>query len=113
MKNNGQNFGPLAKSANQSDIQVGSSFQTQDNTGTPQTSPLAYTTSLVTLVVPDNATQFIFTASTAINISELSTMARYYTQPINTPMTIDCSRLQNIYLQSGTGGTLNFMFKTV
>lgn len=113
--------GSLARDNNNEAIQTCGSFVTQDATaGTTLKSPLAYTTAVTALVVPDNAVSVVFTPTTAINVSNNidgnSTLvsAPYYTQTATLVETYPCAKVQTIYFAATTtNGTLNFKFLCV
>ena len=95
---------------------AGGSFVTQDATGTPQTSPITVSSSEINLVVPDNATQFIFSNNAnAVRIYETSGSSHYYVVPASTNgFTIDCVGMTNIYMiRDSTDVVVQFMFNLV
>ena len=107
-------FSNLATDASRKPIQVGSAFQTLDATGTPKTSPLAYTDSTQTIAVPDRAIEFIVNPSTALRISEQSDMTPYDVIAANTKESIPCAKMTSIYIvRDSQNGTLNFRFTLV
>jgi len=108
-----QNFGNLPRDGSRSPIQTTNSFVTQDATGTPITSPLAYTTGVTTLVVPPNAVSIVIQSSVALKVSEVLTQASYYTTTINGVETLSCGNMANIYLSAAGAATIQFRFNTV
>jgi hypothetical protein len=63
-------FGILARDGRGVPMQFATGFTTRDASATPINSPLAYLTTTITLVVPDNAVQLILTPSTAFRVSD-------------------------------------------
>jgi len=95
-------------------IQAGNYFQTQDATGTPQTSPLSYSSSPITIVVPQGAILVSFLPTTDMLVSELSNLAQYDLIKANTKEVINCAQMANIYIQrSSADGSLYFKFTFV
>lgn len=90
------------------------SFVTTDATGTPQVSPITVSSSVINLVVPDNATQLVLSNNAnALRISEVSTVTgNYYVLPASTSnFVIDVARMTNVYLlQDSASVTVQFMF---
>lgn len=114
------NFGGLVNDANHNALTgvTGNGIQTQDITGTPQTSPLTVSNSVVTtLLIPLNATQLTLIATTnSINISEAdATVAtKYFTLPTATLLTVPVARTSTLYLKANTGAsTVSFFFEVV
>jgi hypothetical protein len=106
--------GNLPTDASRRVIQVGNSFATQDATASPKTSPLAYSTSVITLTVPDRAVQIVVKPSTAMRIAETVGMSTYDVVAANTVETIPCAGMPNIYIvRDAADGTLNFKFISV
>lgn len=109
MAKTGASLNNLWRDGSTHPVQIGSSFQTNDATGTPQVSPLAYTGSVTTLVMPDNAAEIILAPSTDMRISEVANMAQYYIIPAGQAEAIGISKQTNIYIaQNASNGTLNF-----
>lgn len=104
----------LARDTNQEAVQTGSSFVVADATGTPKTSPLAVSSSVITITVPDRAIEFIVNPSAAMRISSEVAMATYDVIAANTKESIPCARMQSIYVIRDSGDlTLNFRFTLV
>lgn len=101
----------LARDSSASPIQVGSRFQTQDASGTPKTSPFTLTGGVDAISVPVNAAEFIVNPSADLHISELSSMAHYDVIAANTKESVECTKMDTIYVQGS--GTLNFRFNIV
>lgn len=114
-KNVGQsNLGALAKDRNQTAVQAGSTFTTTDATTIPQTSPTAYTTGVITLVVPNNAVECIILPTTDARVSEIADVSVYYFHAANTAQSYPCAEMQNIYFKrDAANGNLFFRFTTV
>ena len=109
-----KNFASLQRDDNNQVIPAGGNIATQDATGTPQTSPLAITTGVTTIAVPENAAEIVMTAAEAFRVSEIVSMARYFTAASNVIMAFPVSRTDNIYVRAdSTGTSLHFFFLTV
>jgi len=109
------NFGGLTNDANRNAMTgaVGAGIQTQDNTGTPITSPATVTTG-TTLVVPLNAISLVLYTSAALRVSEVSSYASYFVVPTANSISIDVSRMANVYLKQDSGScTVQFFFVVV
>jgi hypothetical protein len=92
---------------------LGNWMQSQDNTGTPNTSPLTVNTT-ATLVVPVQGAQCTIVATTnAVQVSEDSTMTAYFTVPAATVWQFDCANMKNIYLKTGSSTVVNFYFTMI
>jgi hypothetical protein len=92
---------------------TGNIIQTQDQTGTPVTSPVTVNTTK-TLVVPDGAVSCTITSVTnAVQISEDSTQTAYFSLPAAQVLTFDCADMANIYLKTGSSTVVSFLFKIV
>lgn len=92
---------------------VGNIILTRDITGTPVTSPVTVNTTQ-TLTVPLNAVSCtIMSVTNAIQISEDSTQATYFSLPAGIPLTVDCADMKELYLKSGSSTVVSFMFKAV
>lgn len=99
------------KSAEGEVMQVMAQFTTQDETSTPKTSPLAYTTAVITLKVPKEAIQVTFMPTTDMRVSDIVGMTTYDVIKANTKETIGCAGMQNIYIiRDSADGSLNFKF---
>jgi len=95
-------------------IQVANSFSTADATASPKTSPLAYSSSIITLTVPDRAVQVVLKPSTALRVSESSSATTYDVIAANATETFPCAGMQSIYIvRDSADGTLNFKFLSV
>lgn len=114
MSKTGNFLGSLAREDNGNSVQIGSSIQTSDSTGTPKTSPLAYSSSVITITIPDNAVEFIVNPTTAMRISEIVGMSQYDVIAANSKEAIPCARMDFIYIvRDSADGTLNFRFTLV
>ena len=104
----------MVKDQNHESVQIGSEFQTQDNSGTPKTSPLAYSSTEIAITIPDNAVEFIVYPSTDLRVSEVTGMARYDVITAASKESIPCARMTTIYIKRDTAdGNLNFRFTTI
>ena len=114
-KVNPNNFGALRTDANRIALtgSTGNTFQTQDATGTPITSPITVNTTK-TLAVPTGAVQLlIMSVTNAVQISEDSTNSTYFSLPAATPLWIDCAAMNNIYLTTGSSTVVSTLWKIV
>jgi hypothetical protein len=110
---NGQ-FGILARDGRAQIMPFATAFTARDASATPLNPPLAYLTTTITLVVPDNAVRLVLTPSTALRASDDAAMSRYYTVPAGVESSFDVTLMQNVYvLRDTASGTLNFQFATV
>ena len=92
---------------------LGNYMQTQDNTGTPVTSPVTVNTTK-TLVVPPNAAQITVSPVTnPVQISEDSTQTAYFAVPAGQTITFDCSNMSNVYLKTAGSTVVSFYFNMV
>lgn len=104
----------LAKDSNKESMQTGTGILTTDISGTPKTSPLAYSSTILTIAIPENAAEVVFKPSTAMRVSEASNMSTYYVISAGTTHAFGVSRTDNLYVVRDAGdGTLNFYFVTV
>lgn len=109
------NFGNVQLDASRRGLSSsnGNGIQTTDATATPQNSPLAITTATAILQIPLNATAIVVTGSAAMNISELSSMASYFTLPSGSQLTIPITNQLFLYFTTATTGNLSFYFEIV
>ena len=109
-----KDYDTLARDDNRVPIMTGSGFETQDATGTPQTSPLSYSSSVITIAIPENAAEVVLLPSTALRVSDIVGMTRYFTIPADTALALGISKMDNLYIvRDSADGTLNFYFITV
>src|ERR1035437_4953490 len=80
-------------------VQVGSSFVTVDATASPQASPLAFSSAVITIVPPDNAVEFVVAPTAALRVSELVGMGSYDVVAASTKESIPCARMSAIYIK--------------
>lgn len=113
-KTNATPLGALTRDDNNTAVQSANGFATSDATASPQSSPISYTTGVVTIVVPDNAIECILMPTTDLRVSTDSGVAAYDLIKANTKESIPCTRTQNIYVQrDASNGSLYFRFHTV
>jgi hypothetical protein len=107
-------FGAPPNNSNRQALNHNNWIQTNDATAVNNLlSPLALTTTIVTLVVPTNAVTVTFIADAATKISEVADLSQYITLPANVPITFDCARQANFYANTATTGNLSFVFATL
>ena len=109
------NFGNLRVDAGRNAMTgaQGNTFQTQDATGTPVTSPITVNTTQ-TLTVPLNAVSVLITSVTnAVQVSEDSTQSTFFSLPAGNPQWIDCANMQFIYLKTGSSTVVSTLWKIV
>lgn len=107
--------GQMPKDKNHASVPNGL-FQTQDNTGTPITSPVTVTNAVKTIAVPLNAISCVILATTnLVRVSEDSTLSTYFTTPSGVPVEFPCANQANIYLfrDGASDATVHFFFKTL
>ena len=113
VKSSVNNFGGMAADGNRDAMPYAGSFVTQDATASPVTSPTTVNTT-ATLTVPQAAVRCTLCSVTnAVYISEDSTYSVYYSQPAATPITIDCTRQQYIYLKASSSTVVSFLFEVM
>lgn len=113
-KNQIDTFNNLPHDGSRTAIQIGNSFQTQDATGTPQTSPLAYSNTVLTIAVPDRAAEFVVYPTTALRVSEIVGMTQYDVVLANSKESFPCAGMSNIYItRDASNGTANFRFTLI
>lgn len=106
-------FKKMVRDVNEKLIPVGTGFSTQDETGTPKTSPLTVGATQTVLTVPGNAAEFVIVnTNNDLEVSEVTGMARYFVVPASTGEIIPCADQQFIYLKrdGGTDCTVQFRF---
>jgi hypothetical protein len=95
-------------------IQITAQFVCQDGSGTPKTSPLVNTTAGMTLVVPDNAYEFIVSPTEDIKISDTLAFTGYDLIEGTVKESFPCIRMTNIFIKGSTlGGTVHFRWHTL
>lgn len=111
------NFGGMRADGNRISMTgaVGNNIQTRDATATPVNSPITNgSSSGLTLVVPQNATQMTVISSVACLVGEDSTYTYGLSIPANTITKFDVANQQNVYLKpSNATNTINFYFNIV
>jgi hypothetical protein len=104
----------LPKDAYNNAMQSGNGFQTQDDTDTPQTSPLAYSSSVITIKVPTAAIEMILFPTTDLLVSDVANMATYDLITGDTKESLPCAGQRYIYLKRSTvDGSLRFRFTMI
>lgn len=92
---------------------IANNMQSQDATGTPVNSPVTVNTTQ-TLVVPQNAVAVtICSVTNAVQVSEDSTQAAYFSLPAGTPFTFQCANQQNVYLKTSGSTVVSFQFQMI
>lgn len=95
-------------------IQVAARIQTKDGTGTPQNSPLAVSSAVKTLVVPEDAIVLWLKPSAALKVSELVGMSPYFTFATDVWASLPVAGLTAVYVVRAAGDlTLDFYFECV
>lgn len=113
------NFGNLTQDGSHNAMTgvVGAGFQTTDITASPIVSPATVSTGGVTITVPLNAAQFVITSigTNPLLVSETSGYTNTFLLATTVaPLTIDCTRMANIYLKgSGGNSIVNFYFNVI
>lgn len=106
-----KNFGSLKKDGNNQTIQAAIGFQTYDASTSPKTSPLSYSSSVITIAVPSNAIEVSFLPSTSMRVSELSNMASYFTVDAGREQPFELGSQDYIYIKRDSeDGVVNFRF---
>ena len=95
-------------------VETGNNFTMSDNTGTPQTSPLAYSTTEIELKVPDNAVEIVMRPTTDIRVKTSTGASDYYVLQAGTTEVFWVAELDSIFfIRDAAGGVLNFRFITL
>lgn len=111
---NASQLNELKRDQNQVPVQIGTSFATVDSSDTPKASPLSFSSSIIEIVIPDRAVEFIINPSENMRISEDPTMTSYDVIAADTKEAIECSIMQKVYIvRDSVDGTLNFRFNLV
>jgi len=91
----------LMRGADNNPIQITTKFKCRDDSSI-YTSPLAYTTSIIGMTVPNEAYEFVISPNTLLHISDVGDMGDY--DEISA-----ASKEAKIFIRGGvTGGTLTF-----
>jgi hypothetical protein len=107
-------FGNVAWAAEGIPLQTATTFVTQDAAGTPKTSPLAYSSSVITIAIPDTAIQLILCPTTDLRVSEDVAMARYDIILAGAKEVFAVALMTNVYIKRDTvDGTVKFRFAQV
>lgn len=109
-----KNYGFFKTDDNYKVIHTATGFTTQDATGTPQTSPLAFSSSEITIEIPTNAAEIVLFPTQDLRVSEVTGMARYDVVAKDTKEVFAVANLDQIYIKrDSTDGNLRFRFLTV
>lgn len=109
-----KNYSSLQKDDNHEAIQAGSGILTVDSSDTQKESPLSYSSTILTISVPENAAEFVVKPSSDLRVSEQSDMSTYYVVSASTTHAFGVSRTDSLYIvRDSADGTVNFYFVTV
>lgn len=109
-----EGFLGLARDYTGQPLQTATRFQTVDANATPKVSPLAYSSTAITLTVPNNATQMILAPSTDLRVSEDPNMASYYVIPAGACEAYAVALMATAYIKRDSAdGTVQFRFAGV
>src|SRR5882757_484085 len=107
-------YGFLGVDSNGVPLQTPTKFVTQDVSGTPKNSPLAYSSSVVTLTVPDDAVQLILSPTTDLRVSDDVAMARYDVVVAGSKEAFSVGSMASVYIVRDTAdGSVRFRFVKV
>jgi hypothetical protein len=107
-------YGSVPFDDNRAPVNGHNYFQTQDATaGTNVVSPVAATTAVTTLVIPQNAVSVTLISDGIFKVSEQASMSQYATIPVGTPITLDVARQLNLYIAAATTANVSFIFNTL
>jgi hypothetical protein len=107
-------FGRLGREARGDALQTATTFVTQDAGTTPKVSPLLYSSSVITIAVPDDAVQLVLSPSTDLRVSEDPSIAHYDVVTAGSKEALPVVLMQTVYIQRDTvDGTLFFRFARV
>ncbi len=118
-KNSGRSWlGSLARDSNQTPVQSGSMFTTADAAGSPVTSPIAVSASIVSIVIPDGAVEMVVLAVGAdLRVSDTAGFSATNFDLITngSKEVLPVARMQNVYLlrNASTDVTVYFRFTIV
>lgn len=113
MKSSPDNFGGQRTDANRVAMTVGNNILSRDAAASPVTSP-ATINGAQTLTVPQNAVAVVICSVTnAVQVSEDSTMAAYFSLPAGTVQLFYCANQQYVYLDTASSTVVNFQFITI
>lgn len=110
---NGALSGGVATDNNNNPLQAAGSFVTTDATPTtPIVSPVAISSTVVALTIPDNAVEVILMPSLAdLRISELPGMASYDIVRQNTKESIPVAKVQTLYIKRDATVDVSLLFR--
>lgn len=110
-----KNFENLPRSASHQVIQTANCTAMQDASDTPNKSPLAITTSITTIEIPENAAEIVLKSSVDIRIGVDADLSDgYYVAAANEGKTFGCASMDQIFVRGDSeSGTLNFFFNIV
>lgn len=107
------NFSGLRTDGNRIAMLFGNNVLSQDDTGTPVTSPVTVNTT-TKLVCPAGAVQLTVSPVTnPVQITEDIGYTAYFSVPAGAIYTIDCANMTNVYLKAGSSTVVSFQFKIV
>ena len=95
-------------------MQTATGFTTQDAAApAPNRSPLAYGTTIITLMPPPSAVRLVLTPSTTLRVSEDPSMGRYCLVASGTIASFDVASVEKMFIQQyASPGVVNFRFAT-
>lgn len=114
MAKNGTTTNNLFRAGSTDQVQIGNAFVTADNSASVKNSPLTVSSSVLTIVPPDNAVEFIVNPSADMKISNDLTMTTYDVIASGTKESVPCAKMSAIYIVRSSGDlTLNFRFTVI
>jgi hypothetical protein len=107
-------FGNLAWASESIPLQTATTFVTQDASTTPKVSPLAYSSAVVIIGVPDAAIQLILCPSTDLRVSEDAAMSHYDVITAGAKEALAVALMTSVYIRRDSAdGTVRFRFAQV
>ena len=109
-------YGYMQSDATQNKLHTATAFSTQDDTGTPQASPLTVSSSEIDIVVPENAAELVIVNTDQdLRVSEVTGMARYFVLPVDQSLVLQVSNTDNVYLKrdGSSDCTVQFYFRLI
>ena len=107
-------FGSLARDPTNYPLPFATKFGTKDSSGTPKLSPLNYSSSIITLVVPNDAVWFSVSPTTDLRVSEDPAMASYDVVPTAGRESFYVALMANVYIVwDSADGIARFKFMRV
>lgn len=107
-------FGRLGREARGDSIQTATLFVTRDASGTPKNSPQPYSSTVIALVIPDDAVHLILSPTTDLRISEDPAMVSFDVILAGAKESLPVTLMSTVYLRrDAVDGVVYFRFAKV